>query len=174
MRSMRPELSENSTFLRYYEILQRNPSSVVFAPLAEVLNLHKCYEEAITVCKKGLEHNPEMVSGRVALSRAYVGVKNYNRAKEEALKVLAKMPNHPESLEIIRFVNGEDGRFFPTTLNPEEDERWNTLTMAEIFLDQNNFSGAEKILKNILAKDPDNKRAKDGLSRIRGEGGSIK
>lgn len=98
---MNYDIDENPTFQRYYAIWRSNPSSVVFALLAEMLNHHRHFEEAITVCKKGLEKNPELVSGHIALSRAYFGVKNYRKAKDEAEKVLKLLPEHPEALEIL-------------------------------------------------------------------------
>lgn len=182
MQRMLPELEENSTFLRYYEIWRQKPSSVVFAPLAEILILHKCYQEAITVCKKGLDNNPDLVSGRVALARAYLGVGNLGRAKEEAARVLEVYPNHPEALKIKGFAVASLGvsvavpaekvgrnKFEPSSLNPRDDRRWSTSTMAEIFAAQGDLSEARRIYATILKSDPDNIRAKEGLKKIVGE-----
>lgn len=184
MRGMRQEIRDNSTFLRYHAIWSANPSSVVFAPLAEMLILHKCYEEAIVVCKKGLEKNPDLVSGRIALARAYVGVSNLKRAKEEVTIILNKYKNHPEALEILKVCNGKLTRNIseesaataftedhdiviePSSLDPIEDARWNTVTMAEIFASQGDTSAAKKIYDNILKREPDNSRAKEGLVRL--------
>lgn len=175
---------ENSTFLKYHEILRNNPSSIVFAPLAEMLIIHKCYEEAIIVCKKGLEKNPDLVSGRIALARAYVGVGNYKRAAEEAGCVLSKYPNHPEAMSIISAANlnreRKDEHFKPlsprpveshlepSSLDPTADERWNTPTMAEILASQGNIETARKIYNGILKNDPTNQRAAEGLKKLYG------
>lgn len=184
MRDMQAEIRENPTFLRYYEILQRNPSSVVFAPLAEMLILHNCYEEAITICKKGLEKNPKLISGRVAIARAYYGVSNFRRAVQEAEKVLESYPSHPDALEIVELggkkleLKIEGGRaeapsqqkasreFMPSRLDPTQDNRWNTVTMAQILANQGNIVMAKKIYNQILDKEPDNITAKEGIVQL--------
>lgn len=121
MHAMLPDIRENSTFLRYHEVWKRNPSSVVFAPLAEILILHKCFEEAITICKKGLEKNPGLISGRIAFARAYFGIANYRRACAEALTVLKYYPNHPEAMEICNLseqhLNYVEPKVGPSTLD---------------------------------------------------------
>jgi len=181
---MRPELVENSTFLRYHEILRNNPNSIVFAPLAEMLIVHKCYEEAIVVCKKGLEKNPDLVSGRIALARAYVGVGNYKRAVEEANRILSKYPGHPEAMDIISAADAgvkdkhprlapaiqktAEADVGPSSLDPITDERWNTPTMAEILASQGNIEMAKKIYEGILRRNPTDRRAAEGLKKLYG------
>lgn len=182
---MIPEISDNPTFLRYHQIWRANPSSIIFAPLAEMLILHKCYEEAINVCKKGLEKNPKLISGKIAIARAYIGVKNYKRAKEESEFVLGKFPDHAEALEILKVSEGhlsgvtsfteaslrqtpaetKDG-LAPSRLDPGEDNRWYTATMAEIYASQGNIEMAKKIYNGLLQKEPENARAKEGLDRL--------
>lgn len=185
MRSMIPDISNNPTYLRYYEILRVNPSSIVFAPLAEILILHKCYQEAITVCKKGLEQNPELISGRIALARAYIGVGNYARAGEEAKYVLKNYPDHKEAVEILEIGRKhsdkkeiksdylpeikpvqEEGELEESNLNPDEDNRWFTPTMAEIYAAQGNIEMARKIYNDILKREPGNIGAKEALNRL--------
>jgi predicted Zn-dependent protease len=185
MHAMIPEIADNATFLRYQQIWSANPSSVVFAPLAEMLILHKCYEEAITVCKKGLEKNPKMISGRVALARAYVHVGNYNRATQEVQVILGKYPAHTEALEISKICEGHQGAsttkvegsslprqvksvdpFAASTLNPVEDNRWYTVTMAEIYAAQGNLDMAKKIYNGLLEREPENIKAKKGLEKL--------
>ena len=188
MQTMIPDISDNPTFLRYDQILRVNPSSIVFAPLAEMLILHKCCEEAITVCKKGLEQNPDLISGRVALARAYVGVLNYQRAKEEAEIVLKSYPDHSEADEILKVSenhlsgnkSAEKENFIKTTaakddfaisrLNPVKDGRWYTPTMAEIYASQGNVEMAKKIYKGLLEKNPGDTRAREGLDKLVGIG----
>jgi len=191
---MRPELKEDPTFLRYYEILRQNPASIVFAPLAEMLIFYKCYEEAILLCKKGLEKNPESVSGRLALAKAYRGVQNFKRAGEEAKAILSQYPDHPEAGEIVNhcapspppqrtpplwrtatatevvFGAGEkvppETDLSPSSLDPAEDARWNTVTMAEILASQGNITKARQIYDNILKREPNNPIVKEGLRKL--------
>ena len=181
---MNEKLKENSTFLRYYEILRVNPSSVVFAPLAEILIIHNCYQDAVAVCQKGLEYNPDALSGRIALARAYLGLHNYKMARAEAEKVLAKIADHPEALSlreiasryhVDRKAERADKKteliekkdiYSAGSLNPEVDKRWSTVTMAEIFAAQGNYSKARNIYNTILKNDPGNLRAKEGLNGL--------
>lgn len=170
------KISENSTFLRYHEIFRQNPSSVVFAPLAEMLIIHGCYEEAITVCKKGLDQNPQLVSGRIALAKGYVGVSNLRRAREEAETVLKIFPGHPEALKIVERCEGrlrskEGHSLEPSEPSPEQAVHWNTVTMADIFAAQGNVAKAREIYMAILERDPDNFKARRGLENLSGMNG---
>jgi|GEM_PF-2891980 len=222
---MRPDLADNPVFLRYHEILKANPDSIVFVPLAEMLIMHGCYEEAITVCKKGLERNPNMVVGRVTLAKAYLAVGNYRRAAEEAEFALSLYPSHPAASKILESVrsrvgvslretvskgevvavgearetsgqgtsgqgtsgqgtsgqgtSGQGTGHTETTLDTENgvhneykevdpsiDPRWRTVTMAEILALQGNKDAAAKILRAIIADNPENKRAIEFLKGI--------
>jgi tetratricopeptide (TPR) repeat protein len=207
---MRPDLADNPVFLRYHEILKANPDSIVFVPLAEMLIMHGCYEEAITVCKKGLERNPNMVVGRVTLAKAYLAVGNYRRAAEEAEFALSLYPSHPAASKILESVrsrvgvslretvskgevvavgearktsgqgiSGQGTGHTETTLDTESgvhneykevdpsiDPRWRTVTMAEILALQGNKEAAAKILRAIIADNPENKRAIEFLKGI--------
>jgi len=192
MLAMKPELQDSETFLRYHAIWKNNPSSVIFAPLAEMLIMHHCFEEAINVCKKGLQENPTLVSGRIALARAYVHVLNFSRASEEAKSVLDLYPEHPEALEIFEHsvskVKGPLERverdaalpvqkvashavgdtLEPSRLDPTRDLRWNTVTMADIYTTQGNYSVARRIYEQLLEKEPENSRALNGLNKLKG------
>ncbi len=185
MHAMKPELQDNETFLRYHAIWKSNPSSVVFAPLAEMLIMHRCFEEAINVCKKGLQENPTLVSGRIALARAYVHVSNFSRASEEAKSVLDLYPDHPEALEIFELsaskVKGPfemvdreavshapENTLEPSRLDPTHDLRWSTVTMADIYVTQGNYPVARRIYEHLLEREPENSRALEGLNKLKG------
>lgn len=170
---MRPDIKEDPTFLRYHEIFKNNPSSVVFAPLAELLIHYNCYEEAIDVCKRGLEKNVNMISGRIALAKAYAGIKDHNKAREEAKKVLEVIPDHPDALKMAAQADNDGDQtesenisLEPSHLNPVEDLRWNTVTMAEIFIAQGNYELAKKVYRNVLRKEPNNQIALKGIETL--------
>jgi predicted Zn-dependent protease len=175
-----------------------------------MLIMHGCYEEAITVCKKGLERNPNMVVGRVTLAKAYLAVGNYRRAAEEAEFALSLYPSHPAASKILESVrsrvgvslretvskgevvavgearktsgegtSGQGTGHTETTLDTENgvrneykevdpsiDPRWRTVTMAEILALQGNKEAAAKILRAIIADNPENKRAIEFLKGI--------
>ena len=51
--------------------LEENPDSLVFAPMADAYRKQGNIDEALTVCKKGLEKHPSYTSARVVLGRIY-------------------------------------------------------------------------------------------------------
>ncbi len=67
--------------------LAQNPDSLIFVPLADAYRKAGQFQEAIDVCKKGLEKHPAYMSARVVLGRIY-GEKNM---LEEAVVELQKV-----------------------------------------------------------------------------------
>lgn len=70
---------------KYLGLYEKNPTSLVFAPLAETyrkLNMHK---EAFEVLKKGLRHQPHYVLGLIVLAHCHFDKGNL----EQSYKVLA-------------------------------------------------------------------------------------
>ena len=86
--------AETDEMARYEEILAREASSLVFAALAEAYRKRQMPEQAIAVCKKGLYHHPDFVSGRVALARAYVDKGEHDRAAKELERVILSAPDN--------------------------------------------------------------------------------
>ncbi|MBI4403565.1 MAG: tetratricopeptide repeat protein [Deltaproteobacteria bacterium] len=77
--------------LRKYE---SDSTSRVFAPLAEAYRKMGRFEEAISICQKGLENHPEFYSGRVTLARCYMDKRLYNEAQIEFETVVRQAPNN--------------------------------------------------------------------------------
>lgn len=67
--------------------LAQNPESLIFVPLADAYRKSGQLQEAIDVCKKGLEKHPSYMSARVVLGRIY-GERNM---LEEAVVELQKV-----------------------------------------------------------------------------------
>lgn len=74
--------------------LQEDPKSRVFAPLAENYRRLGNVEQAIEVCKKGLEHHPDYPSGRLALAKCYIDTKKFEDAKRELERVIQLSPEN--------------------------------------------------------------------------------
>ena len=51
--------------------LSQNPDSLIFVPLADAYRKAGMLDEAIEVCKTGLEKHPMYTSARVVLGRIY-------------------------------------------------------------------------------------------------------
>jgi tetratricopeptide (TPR) repeat protein len=79
--------------------VQKDPSSIAFAQLAEECRRARLTEEAVEVCRQGLEIHPGYLSARVTLGRALLELNQLDEAEVELKTVLASAP---ENLAAIR------------------------------------------------------------------------
>lgn len=75
--------------LKYLRLFQDDPKSRIFAPLAESYRKIGLIDEAIQICKEGLEANPNFVGGKVALARAYFDKKKYTDVRETLREIVS-------------------------------------------------------------------------------------
>jgi tetratricopeptide (TPR) repeat protein len=68
-------------FREYLRRFKEDPTSRVFAPLAEAYRRLGRVEEAIEIALEGLEHHPDFHGGRVTLAKCYIDKKKYSEAK---------------------------------------------------------------------------------------------
>jgi len=78
-------------YLRKYE---QDPTSRVFAPLAETYRRMGRLEEAIQLCKEGLERHPDFHGGRVALARCLMDCHRFEEAQKELERVTQVVPEN--------------------------------------------------------------------------------
>jgi tetratricopeptide (TPR) repeat protein len=81
--------------------VQRDPTSIAFAQLAEECRRAGHYQEAVDVCRAGLEIHPGYLSARVTLGRALIELGDLDVALSELDHVLRSAP---ENLAAIRGV----------------------------------------------------------------------
>ena len=81
--------------------VQKDPSSIAFAQLAEECRRAGHYQESIDVCREGLELHPGYLSARVTLGRALIELNDLDTALAELEHVLKSAP---ENLAAIRGV----------------------------------------------------------------------
>lgn len=74
--------------------LQQDPTSRVFAPLAESYRRLGRVDEAIEICQRGLEHHPDFHGGRVALAKCFLDKTRYQDAQTELEKVVQLAPEN--------------------------------------------------------------------------------
>jgi len=74
--------------------LQQDPTSRVFAPLAESYRRLGRLDEAIEICQRGLEHHPDFHGGRVALAKCFIEKNRYQDAQIELEKVVHLAPEN--------------------------------------------------------------------------------
>jgi tetratricopeptide (TPR) repeat protein len=79
--------------------VQRDPASIAFAQLAEECRRAGHFQEAVDVCRAGLELHPGYLSARVTLGRALIELNDLDIALAELEHVLKSAP---ENLAAIR------------------------------------------------------------------------
>ncbi len=74
--------------------LEENSESLVFAPLADAYRKQGKLDEALSVCKSGLEKHPHYASARVVLGRIYMEQGKTEEASREFALVLENDPEN--------------------------------------------------------------------------------
>ncbi len=118
--------------------LEENPDSLVFAPLADAYRKQGNLEEALNVCKKGLEKHPNNASARVVLGRIYQGQGKTEDAASELKKVLELDPENLMAHSLLGSIFVEKGDHQAAieeyqkilTLNPDDEETQKALRQA--------------------------------------------
>ena len=90
--------------------VQTDPASIAFAQLAEEYRRAGEFENAINVCRNGLERYPAYHSARVTLGRALLAVDRLDEAQAEFERVLEGAPDNlsaARGLDEIRQLRGE-------------------------------------------------------------------
>jgi tetratricopeptide (TPR) repeat protein len=78
-------------YLRKY---QEDPTSRVFAPLAEAYRKAGMIREAVEIAREGLRIHPGFVGGKVALARALFDLKQYDEVMVELRSVIRDVPDN--------------------------------------------------------------------------------
>jgi tetratricopeptide (TPR) repeat protein len=78
----------------YLKKWQEDPSSRVFAPLAEAYRKAGLVDEAIEIARDGLRIHPQFVGGRVALARALFDKKDFAQVIQELGPIIQDVPDN--------------------------------------------------------------------------------
>lgn len=78
----------------YLQKYQEDPTSRVFAPLAEAYRKSGLIDEAIEIAEEGLRIHPHFVGGRVALARALFDKKRYADVVEQIKEIVRDVPDN--------------------------------------------------------------------------------
>src|SRR6185312_9547163 len=84
----------NNLIYHYLKKYQDDPSSRVFAPLAEAYRKAGLINEAIEVARDGLRIHPRFMGGRVALARALFDKRCYQEVVDELNTVVQDIPDN--------------------------------------------------------------------------------
>jgi len=120
---------------RYRAMIAKDPSSRVFAALAELYRKAGMLDEAVRLCLNGTKAHPKYMSGRVALARAYFDKGMIKEAKEEVLTVVSITPDNILANKIL----------------------------GDIQLSEGDTAQAEESIMKVLALSPDDAEAKEKL-----------
>ena len=81
-------MAENPRIEELRRRVQKDPASIAFAQLAEEYRRAGNYEEAIEICRIGLQTHPSYLSARVTLGRALIEMNDLEHAEVELRYVL--------------------------------------------------------------------------------------
>ncbi len=151
MNEVPAPLREHTQFLKYFETWSRNRASIVFVPMAEILRDQGLLDEALELCKIGLEHNHDSISGRLIQASVYWALNRKTEAERVAAQVLARMPGHPEALKYAPKLRQEA---LKQKKSVQGKDMWHTPTMAEILVGQGEYQEAIRILQELSVQDP--------------------
>ncbi len=90
----RDRLKGTPQIYHYLKSYQEDPSSRVFAPLAEAYRKAGLLDEAIDICRDGLRVHPHFIGGRVALARAFFDKRFYDDVVKELEPVVMDAPDN--------------------------------------------------------------------------------
>ena len=91
--------------------LARDPSSVVFIPLAEALRRQGQFDVAWKIVVRGIERHPQNAEARDLLARIHADRGDLEGAYEEWNMLLALVPGHLAALKGMAFVRFQQGSF---------------------------------------------------------------
>ena len=74
--------------------VESDPASIAFAQLAEEYRRAGDAEQAVRICRAGLEQHPAYLSARVTLGRSLLGLERFEEAQAEFEYVLLSAPDN--------------------------------------------------------------------------------
>ena len=133
MEEISPEFIE-----RYQLLLEREPKSKVFAPLAEAYRKMGLAHKAYILCKAGLNYHPNFAGGHIAMARALMELEETDQAIQHLEKA--------------------------TELSPENILAYQIL--ADLLLSLKKTKEALKAYKMVLFLSPDNNKAQKAVKKL--------
>ncbi len=94
--------------------VQKDPSSIAFAQLAEEYRRAGGYEEAVSVCRAGLARHPAYLSARVTLGRALMELDRYDEARTELEAVINLAPDNLAAIRALAEIHQRRGELGET------------------------------------------------------------
>ncbi len=95
---------------RQEERLQRDPTSLAFAQLADLYRKIGRTRDAITLCREGLERYPHYTTARLILAKALLAEEEFAQALTELSAILAVSPNDLQCHRLAAEIHRRQGR----------------------------------------------------------------
>lgn len=86
-----------------------DPASIAFAQLGEEYRRSGHFQEAVRICRAGLEQHPTYLSARVTLGRALLELEKYDEAQAEFEYVLLSAPDNLIALRSMAEIHQRRG-----------------------------------------------------------------
>ena len=102
-------MSENPRIEALKKRVEKDPTSIAFAQLAEEYRRVGEYQMAVDACRDGLSRHPGYVSARVTLARALMELAQYGEAKHELQSVLSVAPDNLAAIRALADIHQKTG-----------------------------------------------------------------
>ncbi|MBL6988928.1 MAG: tetratricopeptide repeat protein [Bacteriovoracaceae bacterium] len=79
---MNKEILSSPLLIKYQKVYEQDPTSRVFAPLSEGYRKLGMVEKAMEILKRGIQHNPDYVTGLLCLAKCYFDIDEHDKAYE--------------------------------------------------------------------------------------------
>lgn len=90
------------------EQLVNDPSSQLFASLADFYRENGLLPEAIEICRSGLENSPDNIEGRLVLAKCFFAARDFGSAREQVTRVLTSQPENSVAKRLLGEIDRED------------------------------------------------------------------
>jgi tetratricopeptide (TPR) repeat protein len=107
-------MSENRRIDELRRRVDKDPSSIAFAQLAEEYRRMGEYVEAVKICRDGLQRHPGYLSAQVTLGRALLELKNFDDARTELEAVLKVAPDNLAAIRALADIHQQTGEVAET------------------------------------------------------------
>jgi tetratricopeptide (TPR) repeat protein len=107
-------MSENRRIDELRRRVDKDPSSIAFAQLAEEYRRIGDYVEAVKICRDGLERHPGYLSAHVTLGRALVELRNFDEARIQLEAVLKVAPDNLAAIRALADIHQQTGEIAET------------------------------------------------------------
>jgi tetratricopeptide (TPR) repeat protein len=107
-------MTDNPRIAELRRRVEKDPTSIAFAQLAEEYRRIGDYNEAVKACRAGLTRHPGYVSAQVTLGRALMELGEYDEARRELEAVLQVAPDNLAAIRALADIHERHG----TTAEP--------------------------------------------------------